>query len=201
MDHLLDKIGRLRAHVESQKAHEAATAEVLAIAKAEIAIDVTVAKKPGVAQSKESPVRQRTKRAANNEEEAPLETLLRNLAVSLPAQDDESNSRAKVDVLARTLRERLNKSDDISKGVQESFERHARFHIEDANRAIQLLKDSILAESPFGEVKLIDPDIEGSIQILIEEVDRARDKLQILEGQTVASGSEKREDFIGRWGS
>ena len=71
----------------------------------------------------------------------------------------------------------------------------------DARLAVQLLKDSILAESPFGQVTLVDSEIDGSIAILQQEVSKAQERLREAEGQGLASRSMKRDELIQRWGS
>jgi hypothetical protein len=99
------------------------------------------------------------------------------------------------------LVERTNKCNEVAKGAQESFEITARAQLDDMRQAMQLARDSLLAESPFAEVKLIDPDIESSILVLAQEVDKAQQKMRLLEGQSLVAKSEKREDLIRRWGS
>lgn len=198
--YLLDRIARLHAHVELHKSHQAASAAIATAAKAELAAGIPPVSKPRPVPA--SPVRTRKaddySRASPGLQESPIETLLQNLAVSLP---EDANPRDKIAHLAKILSERTQKCTDISKGAQESFEITARAQIQDARQAIQLLRDSVLAESPFGDVKLVDPDIEGSILILAQEVDKAKEKLRVLEGQSVVAGSEKKEDLIQRWGS
>jgi hypothetical protein len=103
--------------------------------------------------------------------------------------------------LEKVLAERTRKCNDVAKSAQESFEFTAREQLQDARLAVQLVRDSVLAESPFAEVKLVDPDMEASILVLAQEVDKAKEKLRSLEGQSIVTKSEKKEDLIQRWGS
>lgn len=197
---------RLHAHVQSHKSHQAAAAAITATAKAELATDVAPPRKarPTVLTS---PVRTRSntaetrprRRSSGVHGESALETLLQNLAVTLPS--DGTKPQSQIAYLEKVLAERTRKCNDVEKGAQESFEIAAHEQLEDARRAVQLLRDSLLAETPFGDVKLVDPELEGSIMVLSQEVDKAKEKLSSCEGQTIMARSEKREDFIQRWGS
>jgi hypothetical protein len=57
-----------------------------------------------------------------------------------------------------------------------------------------------LAESPFNDVKLADPEIEGSIHVLSQEVEKVREK---LEGAVAKKGSlaksVTKDEFVQRW--
>ncbi|EFY90559.1 hypothetical protein MAC_03337 [Metarhizium acridum CQMa 102] len=205
LTYLVDRMDRLHAHVKSHKSHQAATAAIAATAKAEIAA-VIPSKKPRQA-IPPSPVRTRSntsearrrRRSSGVQEESPIETLLQDLAVTLPP--DCIKPQDQIGLLERVLAERTRKGNDVAKGAQEGFEMTARAHVEDARRAIQLVRDSLLAESSFGDVKLVDPDMEGSISVLAQEVNKAKEKLRSLQGQSIVARSEKKDEFIQRWGS
>lgn len=175
------------------------------MAKAEIAVDAMPPKKttaalPGSPIRNASPVRPRAntnRRSSGLPDDPPLETLLHSLAISLPAEDSRISQ---VNALATALRERTVKADDVARNAQESFEAGAIAHLEDAQLAVQLLRDSVLAESPFGEVKLVDGDIEGSVEVLEQEVSKVRGLLDGAQGRGDGK-SDKREDFLRRWGS
>lgn len=130
-------------------------------------------------------------------EEPPLDTLLQSLALYL---DDDAESVDKVKMLSTALDERSRKAADVSQGGQESFETVAATHMDDVRRALQLLQDSLLAESPFGEVKLVDPEIEGSIDFLSTEVKQIRDMLDRAEAKKGTGKSEKKDEILRRWG-
>ncbi|KAK2608817.1 hypothetical protein QQS21_002674 [Conoideocrella luteorostrata] len=201
LTYLLDRMARLHTYVESHKSYQDASAEIALTARAEIAVEAAPALKEPRQATLVSPIRNaRTRRRSSDiHDEPPLETLLHSLAVSLPPQ--EENPRKKLDALGKVLAERTRKCDDVLKGAQESFELALKAHLQDARLAIQLLKDSLLAESPFGAVQLVDTDIEGSILVLEQEVEKAKEKLRALEEQSVMAGSIKREELIQRWGS
>ena len=152
------------------------------------------------------------RRSSGGLDEPPLEQLLRGLALSLPqsgAEDGTTSSSAVVDntqkqlaFLAETLHERSAKAADVARNVQESFEGAATAQLADARRALQAVRDSVLAESPFGDVRLVDAEIEGSIAVLAQEVQRVRGELGDVERDMglVRRRNAKKEELVGRWG-
>ncbi|POR32467.1 Uncharacterized protein TPAR_07337 [Tolypocladium paradoxum] len=214
LDYLLDRISRLHTRVEAHKSHQIASAALASTARSEMAAEVVSAPKSAVPAVPASPVRKPSpiriranttgshgqRRSSGIQAEPPLEVLLQNVALPLLPLD-EDDSKKQVATLARALADRSQKSADVARGAQESFEMSAIAQLEDTRRAIQLLRDSVLAESPFGEVNLVDPEIEGSISVLEQEIGKAREKLKIAEGQNVVAKSERREDMLQRWSS
>ncbi|PNY26329.1 Uncharacterized protein TCAP_03735, partial [Tolypocladium capitatum] len=211
LDYLLDRISRLHIRVEAHQSHQTASAALASLARAEMAVEVASAPKPAVPASpvrKPSPIRIRAnttgshgqRRSSGIQEEPPLDALVQNIALPLLSLD-EDDSKKQVITLARALADRSQKAADVARGAQESFEMSAIAQLEDARRAIQLLRDSVLAESPFGDVKLMDPEIEGSISVLEQEIGKAKEKLKIAEGQNVVAKSKTREDLLQRWSS
>ncbi|KAL6866521.1 hypothetical protein ACO1O0_002632 [Amphichorda felina] len=205
LNYLLDRTQRLRDRVEALRSHQSASASILATAKAELSAPAEPDKTPAMPPVPASPVRPRAntantgarRRSSGLFEEPPLDALLQSLAIYL---DDDAEGADKVKMLATTLDERSNKAADVAQGGQESFEATAATHVDDVRRALQLLKDSLLAESPFGEVKLVDPEIEGSIGFLSTEVSQIRDTLERVEAKRGNGKSEKKEEILRRWG-
>ncbi|KAK4223638.1 hypothetical protein QBC38DRAFT_44142 [Podospora fimiseda] len=215
LDYLLDHVQDLSARVEAYKAYQAAAGTVLDVAKSELAIKVDLRKSQASESSGntsqrsafESPVRPRPKQKPTRRysgiggEEPPLDEILRALAINL--SEDEEDVQAQIKALANILTERRRKTDDVAKNVQESFEETAIKQIADGRLAIQLVRDSILAESPFGEVRLIDPEIEGSIAVLSQELEEVRKGKEAVEADMakLRTKSAKKEELISRWGS
>ncbi|KAG6061299.1 hypothetical protein E4U32_003032 [Claviceps aff. humidiphila group G2b] len=210
LSHLQERISRLHTHVESHKSYQLAAEAMTATAKAELAINVspstkTTPKNPIPI----SPIRRAPQRSSSairegddGDEESALETLLKRLAISLPPEG-EASPTARLNALAKIVDQRSRKCDEVAHAAQESLEIVTRAHLTDAKLAVQLLQDSILAESPFGHVNIVDPDIEGSIDVLRQELDKVQGKLRTLEEQgkrIVASSRVKRDEFVERWG-
>ena len=212
LDHLLDRLSRLHTRVEAHQSHQRASEALSSTARTEMAVDVTSTLKPRAAAVPASPVRKPSpiriranttgasgrRRSSGIQEEPPLEVLLQN--VSLPLLSlEEDDVKKQVAALARAVADRSRNGAEVARGAQESFEMSAMAQLEDARRAIQLLRDSVLAESPYGDVKLVDPEIEELIVVLEQETGKARKKLKVVEGHKIDAKSKKKEEFLQRW--
>ncbi|KAJ9134383.1 Vacuolar H+/Ca2+ exchanger [Coniochaeta hoffmannii] len=232
LDYLLGKTEAFCSRMERFHAHQMAASQVAAICRTELAAPVEQAsakkrrptmgasptrrRKSSDHGSSRSPVRLRTGQALRNRrrssttgilaDETPLEQLLRMLALSLPEAGDiaqSSISNPQVAALATALADRTAKVADVAANVQESFEASATTQIKDSSLAHQLLRDSLLAESPFGKVELVDPEIEGSIRVLDQELANVGKKLERVHSEvTLIRGRRgKQDELIRRWGS
>ncbi|KAM5366988.1 hypothetical protein ACJZ2D_010256 [Fusarium nematophilum] len=216
LDHLLDKICLLVDRAETLKSHHAAQSSIIATAKAEASASLSPEKKasrralPASPIRNPSPIRMRSntasrrggnrRRSSGILDEPAMEALLRNLALSLPSAEDAS-IHDQASALAQVTAERSGKATDVARSLQDSFEASATARLDDVRLAIQLLRDSVLAESPFGEVRLVDPEIEGSIHVLSQEVDKVREKLEGVDAKRAAARSVKKDEFVRRWAS
>ncbi|CAK7231157.1 hypothetical protein SEUCBS140593_007831 [Sporothrix eucalyptigena] len=144
---------------------------------------------------------------------SPMDLLLESLSLLLPMEEPElagNASTAAVETAARinarflqtTLVERANKADDVAANAQEAFEATTTTSLADARRALAQARASVLAESPFGDVQLVDPEIDGSIAIMADEVRRLRERQAAVDAdlaQARKKGSAKREQMVARW--
>ncbi|KXX76079.1 hypothetical protein MMYC01_204165 [Madurella mycetomatis] len=213
LDYLIDRAQDLVARLEAFQAYQLAADSVLDIARAELAAKVPEATSIEMTQKNgTSPVRPRPKQrprrssgAAGIGDEPPLEEILRALAISMPQGEDGTPADLEVQMteLLSTLARRRAKVDDVAQNVQETFESTATRQISDAKLAIQLIRDSILAESPYGEVRLVDPEIEGSIAVLSQELDNVDEKLTLVDVDItrLRARNPKKDELLTRWGS
>lgn len=141
-------------------------------------------------------------------DEPPLEQLLRTLAISLPQGEGSSGpsghfaqTNSQVSALDAVVIDRAEKLADVAYNVQESFETSAVGQLADIGRALMAIRDSILAESPFGRVQLADPAIESSIEFLAREAGAVQARLEGLEAhmREARGGNAKRDELISRW--
>ncbi|KAM0324420.1 hypothetical protein ACHAQA_008202 [Verticillium albo-atrum] len=217
LDYLVDRIIRLEARVAAIQSHRAATTALIETTKTELIAPVAPVRKAPAPQPA-SPVRpraplttpgpRRRRSSGSLYDEPPIESLLRLLTINLATSSMDPNEAPSLSetirVLARAQEGRAAKADDVVRNAQESFEHSAVAHLADGRRAIQLLRDSILAESSFGEeVKLVDPEVEGLIIELSQEIAKVQSRVEQAEverhGITGGAG-EKRREFIQRWG-
>lgn len=134
--------------------------------------------------------------------DAPLDRLLGELALALP-DPPHNPAQAQTSYLSHTLATRTRKSADLARTVQTALERAASSHLSDARLALQLTRDSVLAESPFAEVHLADPGIEASIGVLAQEVQNVASGLEGVEREAavvVRGRNVRREELVKRWG-
>lgn len=225
LDYLLDHVSELSQRVDAFQGYQAAAAALVEVAKSELEtkVDLPPAKQdrstamtaspmrrpiPGGHGNAVTPLRSRQPLGRRRSsgfglgDDAPLEEILRNLAINLAPDDNVPlGAEAQVKVLDSTLHERQEKMEEVARNVQESFESTATKHIADSKLAIQLVRDSVLAESPFGQVRLVDPEIEGLVAVLAEEMETVNGKLATVEGEIVKlrGKSAKRDELVSRW--
>ncbi|KAF5538811.1 hypothetical protein FNAPI_11004 [Fusarium napiforme] len=219
LDYLVERITLLTERVETLKSHNAAASSIIATAKAESSASLSPEKKkslraamPASPIRNPSPIRMRAntdgaRRGNNNRrrssgilDEPAIEALLRDLALSLP-DSEEASIQDQVSALNKAFTERSGKTTDVVRNAQESFETSVTSRLDDARLAIQLLRDSVLAESPFGEIKMVDPEFEGSIEVLSQEVDKVKEKLDGVVAKKALAKSVKKDEFVQRWAS
>ncbi|KAL2280114.1 hypothetical protein FJTKL_12729 [Diaporthe vaccinii] len=230
LDHVQDRIRRVSDRVTSFKAHESVTSAIVATARAEVstpvASNITKAKttvaplssparrsQPADDMMTPAPRRQRAntksrrRSSGGASQQSPLEHLLGELAISLPGAEDEdasatASAQAQAAILSKILAERTQKAADIADSVQSTFEHAATNHLADARAALQLIRDSVLAEAPFAEVQLVDPGIESSIGVLAQEVQNIASRLEGVESEAAALARGRnlnRDEIISRW--
>ncbi|KAL2753021.1 hypothetical protein ACRALDRAFT_2061376 [Sodiomyces alcalophilus JCM 7366] len=225
LDHLLGRLDSLSPHISTLRSHQAAVSDLADLIKTHLAVPSVSPSKTAPPPQPESPIRVRRdaasksswdRRSSGLPEESPLEALFRMLAIDVAPSSASSSSQRlgpaasdwdAIPILARTLAEREAKADDVALNAQESFEQATAAHLADARRAVQLLRDSVLAESPFGpDVKLVDPDIEGSITVLGQEVAKVQARVDEIQSARSPAGrknwaqSGKQREMVERWG-
>ncbi|KAK0711931.1 hypothetical protein B0H67DRAFT_602550 [Lasiosphaeris hirsuta] len=226
LDYLLDHIKELSKRVEAFQAYQVATTALVDVAKTELSAKVetppgkdraaTMPASPSRPKSTSyamSPVRpsqksrpRRSSGLGGLSDDSPLDEILRGLAISLPPDEwgaGEAQVQMHARALASILADRQAKAGDVARNVQESFEAAATKQIADSKVAVQLVRDSVLAESPFGEVRLVDPEIEGLISVLTQEFHCVKERLEDVDvGLAKVKGkSIKRDELIQRWGA
>lgn len=162
---------------------------------------------PAPSRTAPPPTRSRRRSSGDVLHDAPLEQLLGELALDLPSPADPSSApnpaQAQSAYLHNTLASRAHKSADVARAVQNSLERDASARLRDARVALQLVRDSVLAESPFAEVRLVDPGIEASIGVLAQEAHGVASRLAGVEKEAAVVGrgrNARREEIVRRWG-
>lgn len=234
LDYLLDRIGCTFDRISIFKAHVYATTALLATAKSELSVATAPqARRRSIVTSLSSPAQQRPlsmtdatmtpaprggssttqlrRRSSGGAlYDSPLDHLLGVLAIDIPGNDDPTISntaevaQAKALYLSKALSERTRKAADVRRDVQSEFEGTAMSYLTDASKALQLVRDSVLAESPYAEVHLVDPGIESSIIVMAQEVHNVSSRLETAEREAAALArirDAKKEEILSRWGT
>ena len=132
-------------------------------------------------------------------EYSPTESLLSSLALSIP-YSEEAGHGDQIRKIAAALSARNQQAKDVGHDVQRNFEACTMSWLVDSKSATQLLRDSVLAESPFRDVKLVDPEIEASILVLEQEVAKVKHGLDMVKEKKPGDQSEREAEFLQRWG-
>lgn len=154
-----------------------------------------------------TPTKQSRRRSSGDAfKDTSLQQLLGDLALDLPSFADTTSGtnlgHAQTSYLHNSLRVRADKSSDVARAVQTSLERASSGRLVDMRAATQLVRDSLLAESPFAEVRLVDPGIEASISVLAQEAQNVAGRLASVEREAAVLGkgrNTQREEFVKRW--
>lgn len=218
LDYLIDRVQDLTARLDAFQSYQQAASAVLNLAKAELQMRSSAIRgsptpqKPGPKQQETaSPARGRPNQrsrysmgTSGTGDESALEEILRTLAISLPQEKGGlPDLCAQVNEVSLALASRQEKLQDAAFHTQQNFEEAVIKHVVDGKLAIQLVHDSILAESPFGDVRLVDAEIEKSISVLSQELKKVDEKLGDASAgiEKLKAKSSKRDEFISRWGS
>jgi hypothetical protein len=147
-----------------------------------------------------SPVRVRgiRRRSTSHEEDIePEQQLLRNLGISIPA--GTKSDQIPMDILERALQDRVSKLEDHAKSLQSTTETSISSHLLDAHTTLQLLRDSLLSETPYNKVQLLDPELESAVDTFEEDVQDLQQKLDAVNLQKLQARSVHRERLVERW--
>jgi hypothetical protein len=228
LDYALDRIDRFLGHISEFKAHENASLTLVGMARTELAKSIALPPKKDSGQGgpPPSPTRRRRKSSGHNSparqrsntggsaggprrrssgglvDESPQEAILRILALNLPRDTGEAveNSREEVEYLSKVMTDRSGKARDVARNAQQAFESSAKAQLADARLALQTLRDSILGETQFGTVRLVDSEIEGSIAVLSQEIEKAKTQVEAADISKTRTKSGRREELLKTWG-
>jgi len=132
-----------------------------------------------------------------NDDVEPEQQIARNLGITLPPVGVSEQARA--NALEKSLSERLTKLEIHSTTLQSTTESSISSHLSDAHLTLQLLQDSLLAESLYSKVRLLDPDIEASVTMFEEEIENLQGSLERIDLSVLQERNVKREQLVERW--
>ncbi|TVY80700.1 hypothetical protein LSUE1_G001664 [Lachnellula suecica] len=148
-----------------------------------------------------SPARTRATRRRSSGPELddvdPEQQLARALGITLPPETAPKHAVAFS--LEKALSERLTKLEIHSLSLQSTTESAISSHLLDAHLTLQLLQDSLLAESLHHRVRLLDPDIEASVSMFEHEIRDLQADLEKVDLQGLQGRNIHREQLVERW--
>ncbi|KAN0095353.1 hypothetical protein V8E51_016064 [Hyaloscypha variabilis] len=206
---LVNRIETFLERMEESQCHKMALQFVLDSAKKELSLPEPSTIKPASptksntqrrrksSSSQTSPIRARTTRrrsSGHDEDVEPEQQLARNLGIALPAE-----ATARVEALEKLLSERIARLESHSNSLQSTTETSISSHLLDAQITLGLLQDSLLAKTPYGKVRLIDPKIESGVSKFDQEVQGLQKGLDAIELHALQAKNVSREQLVERW--
>ncbi|KAI9733718.1 MAG: hypothetical protein M1818_007132 [Claussenomyces sp. TS43310] len=125
------------------------------------------------------------------------QAMLRSLGVSLPGSfaDDPAVS----DRLLVILDDRENKIQGHAQNFQESVETAITASLHDAYLTLQLLRSSVLSETRYNTVRLIDEEIEEAIALMEMEEEELNKGVDCVNMEKLKGRNRAKDSFLERW--
>ncbi|EPE32699.1 hypothetical protein GLAREA_07833 [Glarea lozoyensis ATCC 20868] len=127
----------------------------------------------------------------------PETQIARNLGITLPPTSATAAQVA--DSLGRIRRERSTKLGIHATSLQTTTEGSIAAHVAESQVALRVLTDALLAESAYGGVRLVDPDVEASVGMFEGEVEGLKKEMEGLDLEVLRGRSVDGERFVKRW--
>lgn len=127
----------------------------------------------------------------------PEQQLARNLGLSLPAEDVTEVKR--IEIFEKMLQERISRLEGHATGLQSSTETSVASHLLDANITLGLLNDSLLAESLYGKVQLVKPEVGDAVVNFEQDMQALQECLEVVNLHSLLFKNAQRDQFVQRW--
>lgn len=214
-DCLIFLINRIETFLEragESQCHRMATDFVVESAKKELVpSEPTTKSKPSSPAKSNTQARRRSsgtnavlrraahRRSSGNMEEDmdPEQQLARTLGLSLPAEGVPDAER--VEAIEKMLFERISRLEGHASSLQSTSESSIASHLLDAHMTLGILHDSLLAESLYGKVHLVDPSIEKSVANFEKDIQNVQQSLEAVDLHSLQSKNVHRDQFVQRW--
>lgn len=109
------------------------------------------------------------------------------------------SEHAQIEALEQILSERLTKLRLHSDNLQASTETSISSYLQNAHSTLQLLQDSLLAETPFHKVHFLDPELVGAVDTFEDDVLYVQTSMEEIDLQVLQGKNVKRDQIIERW--
>jgi len=127
----------------------------------------------------------------------PEQQLARHLGINLPTES--ASELLRIDDFERIMSDRKTKLVIHAASLESTTESAVSSHLSDAHTTLQLLQDSLLAESLYHGVQLLDPEIEASVETFEQDVQYVQKSLEEIDLQQLQIKNVHRDQIIERW--
>lgn len=132
-----------------------------------------------------------------DEDMDPAGQLARNLGITLPAADASDHERAAF--LEKALLDRANKLDVHMTSLQSTTETSIASHLLDAHVTLNLLQDSLLADTKYHTIHLLDQNLEASVDMFEHDIQALQEELEAIDLYSLQNKNIHKEQLIERW--
>ncbi|EMR90078.1 hypothetical protein BcDW1_1252 [Botrytis cinerea BcDW1] len=189
-------------HIEEYQCHQMATKFAIDTGKKELQHQAASQPSKSITrQRQDSQVhaqsRSNRRRSSMFEEMDAEQQLLRNLGITLPNESDTDDART--ELLEKSLQERTEKLKNHMANLELTTETTISSHVHNADITMKLLYNVLQADSVYGEVQLLDPDIVSSFNTFEEEIKNLQENLEAVNLQRLQLKNVHKEQLIKRW--
>lgn len=206
---LIERLQDITAQIEEYRHYRTAIMLMTSAVKAELDTDRPPSPKPKPGSSARirkqskpiSPVRPRNTRRSSatsfDDDVNPKLQILRNLGISLPAEP--SGDRNIAATFQDVLGDRIMKLYGHSMSLQEVSEASIGSHLHDSQVTLQLLMESLLSETPYKTVNLLDTEVQEAMDRLEWAVEEVKRDVAVVSLDPLRERNVRRDDLVERW--
>lgn len=142
--------------------------------------------------------RRRSSVTSNDEDIDASAQLFRLLGLTPPTKtsEEQTSNAASMEAL---LSERTMRLDNQTRALHATTEAHIFSHLDEARRTLQILRDSLLSETTYGRVRLLDADIEEAVGMFADEIRDLDAAIDGVDLRPLQVRNVDKERFIERW--
>jgi len=129
--------------------------------------------------------------------ENPEQQLLRNLGIS--QSSELTSDEAQTEVLERVLSDRLRKLEGHAATLQSTTESSISSYLLDSHATLKLLRDSLLSDSEYNKVRLLDSETESNMMNFELDLLTLQEKLEAVDLQKLSARNIHKEQLVERW--
>ncbi len=141
--------------------------------------------------------RRRSSATSVDDDANPALQTLRNLGISLPTE--QTNERNFTITLQDVLTDRTMKLNSHAKSLQEVSEASIGSHLHDSQLTLQFLMESLLAETQYKSVSLLEKEIQEAMSKLEKGLEQIKTEAGAVNLDPLRERNVRRDDLVERW--